>query len=192
MRDREVIVGAHLDSVTEGPGINDNGSGSATILTIAEEMERLRIRPRNSVRFAFWGAEEGGLFGSNFYVADLTQREYDRISLNLNFDMVGSENFVRFVYDGDGSAFGTAGPAGSDVIERVFNRHFRENGLATDPTAFDGRSDYFAFINVGIPAGGLFSGAEGMKTRRQARSTADGGQSLTTCATTRLATPSST
>jgi Zn-dependent M28 family amino/carboxypeptidase len=169
VRDQDVVVGAHLDSVPEGAGINDNGSGSATILTIAEQMKRLRIRPRNTVRFAFWGAEEGGLFGSDFYVANLTDQQFERIALNLNFDMVGSENFVRFVYDGDGSAFGTAGPPGSDVIERVFNRHFQRNRLATDPTEFDGRSDYFAFINAGIPAGGLFSGAEGVKTRRQAR-----------------------
>lgn len=169
VRDQDVVVGAHLDSVVDGPGINDNGSGSATILTIAEQMAKLRIRPRNTVRFAFWGAEEQGLFGSNFYVNNLTDQQFERIALNLNFDMVGSPNFVRFVYDGDGDAFGTAGPTGSDVIERIFNRYFRRQGLATDPTAFDGRSDYFAFINVGIPAGGLFSGAEGIKTPEQER-----------------------
>lgn len=161
-----VLAGAHLDSVMEGPGINDNGSGSATILEIAEEMAEDKA-PRNPVRFAFWGAEEAGLVGSTEYVAALTEQEGAKIGLNLNFDMLGSPNFVRFVYDGDGDAFGTAGPPGSDDIEHTFNDYFASQGQATDPTAFDGRSDYKPFIDVGIPAGGLFSGAEGVKTADQ-------------------------
>jgi Zn-dependent M28 family amino/carboxypeptidase len=169
VHDQDVVIGAHLDSVSEGPGINDNGSGTATILTIAEQIDKLNIKPRNTLRFAFWGAEEAGLFGSNHYVANLSDEKFAKIALNLNFDMVGSRNFVRFVYDGDGDAFGLAGPPGSDVIEDVFIDHFRRHGLVSDPTAFDGRSDYFAFINAGIPAGGLFSGAEGIKTRKQQR-----------------------
>ena len=102
---RTVVVGAHLDSVPRGPGINDNGSGSAGILEIAEQMAARDIAPRNRVRFAFWGAEEFGLLGSEHYVAGLSQAEKDQIELNLNFDMVGSPNYVRFVYDGDNSAF---------------------------------------------------------------------------------------
>ena len=101
--DRTVVVGAHLDSVIEGPGINDNGSGSATILEVAEEMSELGIQPRNRVRFAFWGAEESGLIGSEYYVSQLSKREIKNIAVNLNFDMVGSPNYVRFVYDGDAS-----------------------------------------------------------------------------------------
>ena len=162
-----VLDGAHLDSVPEGPGINDNGSGTATILEIAEEMAEARRAPENRVRFAFWGAEEAGLVGSTRYVAALTEAEAAKIGLNLNFDMLGSPNFVRFVYDGDGSTFGTAGPPGSDDIERTFRSYFTSQGLVTDPTAFDGRSDYKPFIDVGIPAGGLFSGAEGEKTVAQ-------------------------
>jgi Zn-dependent M28 family amino/carboxypeptidase len=169
VHDQDVVVGAHLDSVSEGPGINDNGSGTATILAIAEQIDKLKIKPRNTLRFAFWGAEEAGLFGSNHYVANLSEEKFEKIALNLNFDMVGSRNFVRFVYDGDGDAFGIAGPPGSDVIEEVFQDHFQRHGLVSDPTAFDGRSDYFAFIQAGIPAGGLFSGAEGIKTREQQR-----------------------
>jgi len=161
-----VLLGAHLDSVPEGPGINDNGSGTATILEIAEEMAAGKA-PRNPVRFAFWGAEEAGLIGSTHYVASLSEQEGAKIGLNLNFDMLGSPNFVRFVYDGDGSAFGTAGPAGSDDIEHTFEAYFASRGRAIDPTAFDGRSDYKPFIDVGIPAGGLFSGAEGVKTATQ-------------------------
>ena len=161
-----VLLGAHLDSVPAGPGINDNGSGTATNLEIAEQMAADKA-PRNPVRFAFWGAEEAGLVGSTRYVAALSDEEGAKIGLNLNFDMLGSPNFVRFVYDGDGSAFGTAGPAGSDDIEHTFEAYFASQGLATDPTAFDGRSDYKPFIDVGIPAGGLFSGAEGVKTAEQ-------------------------
>jgi Zn-dependent M28 family amino/carboxypeptidase len=160
---KAVLLGAHLDSVPDGPGINDNGTGTATILEIAEQMADER-KPRNPVRFAFWGAEESGLVGSTRYVASLTDEEGAKIGLNLNFDMLGSPNFIRLVYDGDGSAFGTAGPAGSDDIEHVFEQYFAAKHLALDPTAFDGRSDYKPFIDVGIPAGGLFSGAEEIKT----------------------------
>jgi Zn-dependent M28 family amino/carboxypeptidase len=168
VNDQIVVVGAHLDSVPAGAGINDNGSGSAVQLTVAEEMAALGIEPRNTVRFAFWGAEEEGLFGSTFYVNNLGPNALERIGLNLNFDMLGSRNFVRFVYDGDGT-IGDAGPPGSDVIEEVFVDFFDERGQASDPTLFDGRSDYQAFILNGIPAGGLFSGAEGLKTARQER-----------------------
>ena len=167
--DRTVVVGAHLDSVEEGPGINDNGSGSATILEVAEEMRELRIRPRNQVRFAFWGAEEAGLIGSEHYVSELTKRQIKDIAVNLNFDMLGSPNYARFVYDGDGSATPDAGPTGSGVVEDVFTDYFASRDLQTEPTAFDGRSDYGPFIDAGIPAGGLFTGAEGIKTVREER-----------------------
>jgi Zn-dependent M28 family amino/carboxypeptidase len=166
--DRTVVVGAHLDSVSEGPGINDNGSGTSAILETALQMAELDIQPVNRVRFAFWGAEEDGLIGSQYYVDHLPKRELKDIALNLNHDMVGSPNFVRFVYDGDGSAFGVDGPSGSGRIEDVFVDYFASQGLATEPTEFDGRSDYDAFINAGIPAGGLFTGAEGIKTAAQA------------------------
>ena len=166
--DRIVLVGAHLDSVAEGPGINDNGSGSATILETALQMAALGIDPENRVRFAFWGGEEDGLIGSEYYVSQLDARALRRHAVNLNFDMVGSPNFVRFVYDGDGSAFGVTGPNGSARVEQVFLDYFASQGLATEPTEFDGRSDYFAFINNGIPAGGLFTGAEGIKTADEA------------------------
>ena len=101
--DRVVVVGAHLDSVIAGPGINDNGSGSSTILEIAEEMAELGIRNRQQVRFAFWGAEELNLLGSQHYVDTLSDDDLGKIFANLNFDMLGSPNYVRFVYDGDGS-----------------------------------------------------------------------------------------
>jgi Zn-dependent M28 family amino/carboxypeptidase len=171
--DNVVMVGAHLDSVPRGPGINDNGSGSAGILEIAESIAARDITTRNKIRFAFWGAEEFGLLGSRYYVGQLSAAEKDQIALNLNFDMIGSPNYVRFVYDGDNSAYpvgpGSAdGPQGSGEIERVFHDYFKSVGLASSETPFSGRSDYGPFIEQGIPAGGLFTGAEGVKTDAEA------------------------
>ncbi len=166
---KTIVVGAHLDSVTAGPGINDNGSGTAVTLETAIQMSKLGVKPVQKLRFAFWGAEESGLLGSTHYVANLTDAELATIYANLNFDMLGSTNYARFVYDGDGSADpdGLAGPPGSAQIETIFTDYFAGKGLASAPTAFDGRSDYGPFIAVGIPAGGLFSGAEGIKTAEE-------------------------
>ena len=160
-----IMVGAHLDSVDAGPGINDNGSGSAAILETALQMAK--VKPRNKVRFAWWSAEESGLVGSNFYVANLTAAERAKIALYLNFDMVGSPNYARFVYDGSGDAFGLAGPPGSAPIEKLFEDFYAAKGLAFEPTQISFRSDYAAFFNNGIPFGGLFTGAEGIKTVAQ-------------------------
>ena len=167
---RVVVVGAHLDSVLDGPGINDNGSGTATILETAIQFAREGKKPQQQLRFAFWGAEENNLLGSTHYVESLTDDELATIYANLNFDMLGSPNYVRFVYDGDGSenADGLGGPPGSAQIESLFTDYFAGKNLATAPTAFDGRSDYGPFIEAGIPAGGLFSGAEGVKTAEEA------------------------
>ncbi|MGH8911249.1 MAG: M28 family metallopeptidase, partial [Acidimicrobiia bacterium] len=164
--DNVVMVGAHLDSVTRGPGINDNGSGSAAILEVAEQMAK--VKPTNQVRFAWWGSEEFGLLGSSHYVAQLSEAELDEIALYLNFDMVGSPNYVRFIYDGDGSAFGLVGPDGSDDIEAFFEDFYAERELASEPSEISFRSDYAAFFTAGIPFGGLFTGAEGIKTPEQA------------------------
>ena len=163
-----VMAGAHLDSVNAGPGIQDNGSGSAAILEVALQMAK--VKPRNKLRFAWWGAEESGLVGSTFYVNNLTQAEKDRIALYLNFDMIGSPNHVFFIYDGDDSDLVGAGPgpAGSDKIEKVFESFYTSRGLPFKGTDFSGRSDYGPFILAGIPAGGLFTGAEGIKTAAEA------------------------
>ena len=170
-KDRTIVVGAHLDSVAEGPGINDNGSGSSGILEIAEQIAKLPENPRNRVRFAFWGAEESGLVGSTAYVTEqVANGKIGQIEANLNFDMIGSPNFARFVYDGDLSDSApppSGAPAGSGQIEALFNRFFDRQGQAYLPTAFDGRSDYGPFIANGVAAGGLFTGAEGIKTAEQ-------------------------
>jgi aminopeptidase Y len=163
-----VVVGAHLDSVNAGPGINDNGSGSAALLEIAEQMSK--VKPRNMVRFAWWGAEESGLVGSTFYVNGLSEAEIAKIALYLNFDMVGSPNHVFFIYDGDNSDGDGAGPGpeGSKQIERTFERYFNSVNVPFKGTDFSGRSDYGPFIARGVPAGGLFTGAEGIKTAQEA------------------------
>lgn len=163
-----VMAGAHLDSVPEGAGINDNGSGSAALLETAEQLAKATKKFPNKVRFAWWGAEESGLVGSTYYVNNLGAEGRAAIELYLNFDMVGSPNYGLFIYDGDGSGFGLTGPDGSDEIEALFERYYAERDIPSEPTAFTGRSDYQAFINNGIPSGGLFTGAEGVKTAAQA------------------------
>ena len=163
-----VMAGAHLDSVNAGPGIQDNGSGSAVILEVAEQMAK--VKPRNQVRFAWWGAEESGLVGSTYYVNNLSQEEQDNITLYLNFDMIGSPNYVFFVYDGDDSDGVGAGPGpeGSAQIEKLFESYYAQVNEPFKGTDFSGRSDYGPFIAVGIPSGGLFTGAEGIKSVEEA------------------------
>ena len=168
--DNVVMAGAHLDSVEVGPGINDNGTGTAGLLEVALEMGG-SPNTRNAVRFGFWGAEELGLIGSTEYVQSLSFEHQLDIALYLNFDMIGSPNAAYFVYDGDDSdAVGAgAGPYGSAQIEDTFTDFFAERlEVPTEGTDFSGRSDYGEFIAVGIPAGGLFTGAEGVKTAAQA------------------------
>ena len=170
-----VAVGGHLDSVQRGPGINDNGSGSAAILEIAIQMSKLGIVPKNKVRFFWFAAEELGLLGANAYLQSLTKNEISKMALMLCFDMIGSPNYVRFVYDGDGSSSidrftgqPIAGPPGSEQIEKVFVEYFADQGLATDPVRLGAYSDYHLFVNEGIPVGGLFSGTDYKKTDEQA------------------------
>ncbi len=162
-----VMAGAHLDSVTEGPGINDNGSGSAALLETALMMAK--VQTENTIRFAWWGAEELGLIGSTAYVDGLSQAEKDRIALYLNFDMVGSPNYIFMTQDADESSFEApvAIPTGSTAIEDLFESFYTLSGEPYDDAEFDGRSDYEAFINNNIPAGGLFTGAEVPKTAEQ-------------------------
>lgn len=163
-----IMAGAHLDSVNAGPGIQDNGSGSAAILEVAKQMAK--VKPRNKVRFAWWGAEESGLVGSIYYVNNLTADELSKITLYLNFDMIGSPNHVFFIYDGDDSDGVGAGPgpSGSAQIEKVFETFYTQRGIPFKGTDFSGRSDYGPFIAQGIPSGGLFTGAEGIKTAQEA------------------------
>ena len=102
-KDNVVMAGAHLDSVEAGPGINDNGSGSAALLETALQMKK--VKPVNTVRFAWWAAEEAGLLGSAAYVDGLSQAEKDKIALYMNYDMVGSPNGILMAYDANESSF---------------------------------------------------------------------------------------
>ena len=165
--DNVVMVGAHLDSVFEGPGINDNGSGSAALLEMATLMSK--AHPLNKVRFAWWCAEESGLVGSTYYVTQLPEEEKQQIKAYLNVDMIGSPNYANFIYDGDGSDFGLHGPPGSGAIERLFRSYFQLRNAPSEGTEIDFRSDYAQFFDDGIAFGGLFTGAEDIKSVEQAQ-----------------------
>jgi peptidase M28-like protein/PA domain-containing protein len=169
-----VVVGAHLDSVGPGPGINDNGSGSAALVEFAQKLRG--VYPKNKIRFIWFSAEESGLLGSQAYIDSLPESERAKIAAMLNFDMIGSPNFVNMIYDGDLSdsppideaTFALPARPYSATIERIFLDYFKANRIPNRPTAFDGRSDYGPFIAAGIPAGGLFTGAEELKTPEEA------------------------
>jgi Zn-dependent M28 family amino/carboxypeptidase len=167
-----VMAGAHLDSVTEGPGVNDNASSVSALLATALRLAPYQHRVRNKVRFALWGAEELIDVGSNYYVANLSSRERADISLYINFEMIASSNFARFVMDGDASdqAPGSPpGPPGSGAVEEVFKQYIRKVGLPfeTQNIAAVG-SDHEPFMAAGIPIGGMHGGALGIKTPAQA------------------------
>ena len=155
--DQVVMSGSHLDSVTSGAGINDNGSGSAAVLETALAVSRANFQPTKHLQFAWWGAEELGLVGSRYYVNSLSTANRSRISGYLNFDMIGSPNPGYFVYDDD------------PTIEKTFKTYFTGLGVPTEiETEGDGRSDHAPFKNAGVPVGGLFSGADYIKTAAQA------------------------
>ncbi|MCY0953586.1 M28 family metallopeptidase [Streptomyces sp. H27-S2] len=151
-----LMSGAHLDSVTSGAGINDNGSGSAAVLETALAVSRAGLQPTKHLRFGWWGAEELGLIGSKHYVNNLPTAERAKFAGYLNFDMIGSPNPGYFVYDDD------------PTIEQTFKNYYAGLGVATEiETEGDGRSDHASFKNVGIPVGGLFTGASRTKTAAQ-------------------------
>jgi hypothetical protein len=158
--DQVVMAGGHLDSVIDGPGINDNGSGTATLLEIAEEMAGLELD--NKVRFAFWSGEEVGLLGSRHYV-DSLGGGLDDIAVYLNFDMIASPNFVRYVYDDTGA------PEGSEEVRDLLKAHFAREDLPLDEIDVQGRSDHGPFLQNGIPVGGLFTGADMVKTAAEVK-----------------------
>ncbi|MFI8450678.1 M28 family metallopeptidase [Streptomyces erythrochromogenes] len=153
-----LMAGAHLDSVTSGAGINDNGSGSAAVLETALAVSRAGLQPTKHLRFGWWGAEELGLVGSKYYVNNLPTAERAKFAGYLNFDMIGSPNPGYFVYDDD------------PTIEQTFKNYYAGIGVPTEiETEGDGRSDHASFKNVGIPVGGLFTGASNTKSSAQAQ-----------------------
>jgi len=156
-----IVVGSHLDGVLAGPGINDNGSGSSTNLELAIALHSTKLQIKNKVLFAWWAAEEFGLLGSKHYVKSFSGDIKQTVALNLNFDMLGSPNFQRGIHNGT-SANETI-RVGSAKIQGLLQQYFESAKLPYELIPFSGRSDYGPFIEVGIPAGGLATGAEGIK-----------------------------
>ncbi|GLT18786.1 aminopeptidase [Vibrio zhanjiangensis] len=206
-----VMLGAHLDSVPEGPGINDNGSGSSGLLEYAITLSELEVPVKNKVRFAWWAAEEAGLVGSEYYTENLFAPIYNkaqqqildelglkdpseltpdqvelvearythinRVKMYLNFDMIGSPNYIYGVMDGDLSDTKDSPdnaykgdfkpPYGTSDIESIFHEFFTDKEESTIPQALSKRSDYAGFADWGIAFGGLFTGAEKVKTAEE-------------------------
>lgn len=160
------MLGAHSDSVEAGPGLNDDGSGTVAILEVAKNLAKYGVN--NMVRFGWWSGEESGLVGSTFYAKHLSQLEISKVKAYLNFDMIASPNFQYGIFDGDGDKFNMTGPKGSAAIEKLFQNYYENLSLNWTGSPFDGRSDYKGFIDLGIPAGGLFTGAEAKKTEEEA------------------------
>ncbi|CAF4940826.1 unnamed protein product, partial [Rotaria magnacalcarata] len=174
-----IVIGSHSDSVAEGAGINDNGSGSAANLALAVTLARLFRSPsypkyKYRVRFCWWGAEEEGLVGSVYHViqalnSTVVGERFSDYLVNLNYDMLGSPNYIFGIYDGRTARNDTPPEAlpGSNKITALFRDWFVRHQLPWDYTGFDGRSDYFPFLAGGIVAGGLFSGADDVKTQQE-------------------------
>ena len=108
------------------------------------------------------------LLGSLAYVANANDEDLNNTTLYLNFDTIASPNPGYFVYDGDGSSSNQTTPAGSDKIEHLFQDYYKSVGITPAPTPFNGQSDYVGFGNVGVPIGGIFSGADGKMTDQEA------------------------
>jgi hypothetical protein len=154
---RVVMLGGHLDTALDGPGINDNGSGTMTLLEVARRLAAAG-EPQLKVRFAFWAGEELGFWGSRHYVTGLNEAQRRAIQAYLNFDMLASPNGGRLVYADSGA------PSGSDQITRLFDDYFDSVQLSHEEVDVGGGSDHFSFAQAGIPTGGLFSGANAAKT----------------------------
>ncbi len=168
-----VMIGAHLDSVEDGPGIVDDGSGVATLLEIATQLSA-NPSVQNTVRFAFFGGEENGAEGSNGYVRGLSNEDRKKIKLYLNVDMVASKNGGYFVQGGKGRDTDESGPPGSATIARVLADQLVKTGVTKPEIIEFVGDDESAFIDAGIPVGGAENGDAERKTTGQAK--AWGGQ----------------
>lgn len=166
--DQYWLLGAHLDSVPAGPGINDNGTGVSLVLQLAERYAG--TVPDHGLRFALWGGEEVGLVGSLSHARGLDEDAVAELIGNLNFDMVGSPNPGNFIFDGNGDELEPTidlHPA-SATIERLFQEHFDAEQIPHAPIAFEGRTDYVGFARAGLPVGGTFTGAEAVRSEAAA------------------------
>lgn len=156
-----VMLGAHSDSVEAGPGINDDGSGTLSLLEVATQLTNYHVN--NCVRFAWWAGEEEGLLGSDYYVSVLPADENRKVRLFMDYDMMAGPNFAYQIYN----ATNAANPVGSEELRDLYIDFYESNGLNYMFIPFDGRSDYDAFIKNGIPGGGIATGAEGIKSKEE-------------------------
>ncbi|CAK9439310.1 uncharacterized protein LODBEIA_P34940 [Lodderomyces beijingensis] len=157
--DNVVSLGAHSDSVGAGPGINDDGSGTISLLEVAKLLTKFKVN--NAVRFGWWAAEEEGLLGSEYYANSLSKEENAKIRLFMDYDMMASPNYEYEVYDANNNDH----PNGSGDLKDLYVDWYKQHGLNFTFVPFDGRSDYVGFINNKIPAGGIATGAEGVKNK---------------------------
>lgn len=155
-----VALGAHSDSVEAGPGINDDGSGTISLLEVAKHLTKYKVN--NAVRFAWWAAEEEGLLGLTYYAEHLTEEENAKMRLFMDYDMMASPNYEYEVYDANNKDH----PAGSEELKQLYIDWYQDQGLNYTLIPFDGRLDYVGFIDAGIPAGGIATGAEGVKLEK--------------------------
>lgn len=160
--DNCVMLGGHSDSVAEGPGINDDGTGSLSLLEVAIQLSKYDVN--NCVRFAWWAGEEEGLLGSNYYANHLSPEENLKIRLFMDYDMMASSNYAYQIYN----ATNAENPVGSEELRVLYEEFYTSHGLNYTYIPFDGRSDYVGFIENGIPGGGIATGAEGVKTKEEA------------------------
>jgi aminopeptidase Y len=158
-----VMLGGHSDSVTEGPGINDDGSGTNTLLELAVQLSEFSVN--NCVRFGWWSGEEEGLLGSDYYVSELSEAENIKIRVFMDYDMLASPNYAYQIYN----ATNALNPAGSEELRDLYIAYYESHGQNYTFIPFDGRSDYDAFIKNSIPGGGIAAGAEGVKTEAEAQ-----------------------
>jgi Zn-dependent M28 family amino/carboxypeptidase len=169
-----VMVGAHLDSVPNSPGINDNGSGVAAVLETALQLGA-SPSAANAVRFAFWGSEEEQLTGSLDYVFGLDRDQLNDIALYLNFDLIGSPNAGFFTFDGDQSGPASPDfapedvPVGSAGVERALAGFLNLAGKRPADLPLAAGTDYSPFLTAGVPIGGMTTGWNQQKTTVQAR-----------------------
>ncbi|CAG8494874.1 11298_t:CDS:2 [Cetraspora pellucida] len=162
-KENTIILGAHLDSVPAGPGMVDNASGSATLLEILLILEKQQYKPKNRLAFAWWGAEEIGLGGSRHFVRKLVKsKEEKHIAMYLNFDMLGSPNYIPFILKGSDAPPDARN--GSIKIQHMLANEFKKLNEPYDISSMLGGSDFLPFVQKGIPSGGLYTGSSEIKS----------------------------
>lgn len=160
-----VIYSAHHDHLGIGEpnadgdaiynGARDNGSGMAQVMAIARAFKSLPEAPRRSVLFAFVGAEEQGLLGSQFYAENPTFAP-GKIAVNINYDsgnIWGHAHDVTFV------------GLGKSSIDSIATTISEKQGRTIKPDQFADkgyfyRSDQFNFAKIGVPAMYLKTGTD--------------------------------